>query len=148
MDDHSKDKTEYVTPRYTLSPMESFARAVEDEISKIRSSGASIATSLGAEKCGSYPPKSWTTPRYSTERLIEDIHQMVCNTLAPRDAVGKLTELIDEASCPVDDCKKCKYFNPGSIDYCRTGEKIAEFLINTGLVKVMCHKPIDKSKET
>lgn len=79
-------------------------------------------------------------------RMLEEVHAAVCNRLTCAEAVAELTEMLDSMECPTDECKSCKYFRPGGVDFCNTSLRIAEYLVLNGIVNVFHVPGLDKTE--
>lgn len=97
-----------------------------------------IASAYGADRTSSYIP-------IHTEMLTE-IHAAVCTRLNPAESIAELTDVLDSMECPTDECKSCKYFKPGGVDFCNTSLRIAEYLVLNGIVNVFHVPGLDKTE--
>lgn len=76
-----------------------------------------------------------------------DIRNNTAGYMDVGESIKYIIKALDARECPVDDCKKCKYYQPGNVEKCDTNRMIAEYLVNGEFVRGIRPKPIDKSEE-
>lgn len=134
----------------TLAISHDYANAYDTAMreARERAAYASINTAssnpLGYNPYGCYSEGPATNPYHI--RMLEEVHAAICSHLSPAESIAELTHAIDSIECPVADCKSCKYFNPGGVDFCNTSLRIADFLVLNGIVKVFHVPDLDKTE--
>lgn len=76
-----------------------------------------------------------------------DIRNNTAGYMNVFESIEYIIKALEARVCPVDDCKKCKYYQPGNVEKCDTNRMIAEYLVNGEFVRGIRPKPIDKSEE-
>lgn len=79
-------------------------------------------------------------------RMLEEIHAAVCTHLSFAESIAELTDVLDSMECPTNECKSCKYYRPGGVDFCNTSLRIAEYLVLNGIVNVFHVPGLDKTE--
>ena len=82
---------------------------------------------------------------YRIEGMLRDLFNMSCeilqNVSAPicktvSESTARLETVLDTMPECEHDCKKCKYYIPGGVETCNNSKRIADFLIDNGIVLV------------
>lgn len=76
-----------------------------------------------------------------------DIRNNTAGYMNVLESIEYITKALEARECPVDDCKKCKYYQPGNVEKCNTNRMLAEYLVNGEFVRGIRPKPIDKPEE-
>lgn len=102
------------------------------------------ANTLGYSPYYGYSEGHTTSPDHI--RMLEEIHAAVCTHLNFAESIAELTDVLDSMECPTNECKSCKYYRPGGVDFCNTSLRIAEYLVLNGIVNVFHVPGLDKTE--
>lgn len=121
-----------------------------DEMTQNRLTDRFMAKASGvAEACyvstSSTPTYGAYTETYLLHEIRKDIDHVIrvlsAKRLSPSKAKDVLEEVIENITCD-HECKSCKYYRPKAVDYCNTARRIADYIVDTGIVEV--YKPETK----
>lgn len=79
--------------------------------------------------------------------ICVDIRNNTAGYMNVLESIEYIVKALEARECPVDDCKKCKYYQPGNVEKCDTNRMLAEYLVNGEFVRGIRPKPIDKPEE-
>lgn len=107
--------------------------------------GAATATTLGCSSTSRYiSPLDLEKMEY----MISVIYNEVTTVVPHSDGVDIIARTLDGFQCPVEECKRCRYYLPGGVDSCDRTRALATHLLESGTVKIIPPKHIDKGKDT
>lgn len=81
-------------------------------------------------------------------QMLDVIYNEVTTVIPYSDGVDIIARALDGFQCPVEECKRCRYYLPGSVDGCDRTRALAAHLLESGTVKIIPPKHIDKGKDT
>ena len=160
-DKKDKPTTFYATDTEAEHNMADVKRLVEENARLLRNVNISRATESSLrEMVSRYTPaysSTTSTTSYAEDaygpslmdvyNLCFEIRNNITGYMNVLESVSYITKALEARECPVDDCKKCKYYQPGNVEKCDTNRMIAEYLVNGEFVRGIRPKPIDKSEE-
>lgn len=128
--------------------------AVRDAIGATFGHAVGSATSVcgvtASPYVGYYTSSTTATP-FDIEKIImmlDVIYNEVTTVIPYSDGVDIIARALDGFQCPVEECKRCRYYLPGSVDGCDRTRALAAHLLESGTVKIIPPKHIDKGKDT
>ena len=113
--------------------------------SPISSSTVTTAVTTAATTAATCGMSSYSVPKIDPAEvmLLRELRKdtdyiiriLSAERLSPFKAKDVLEEVIENITCN-HECKSCKYYRPKAIDYCNTARRIADYIVDTGIVEV------------
>lgn len=77
--------------------------------------------------------------------MLDVIYNEITSAVPHSDGVDIIARALDGFQCPVEECKRCRYYLPGSVDSCDRTRALAAHLLESGTVRIVPPKHIDKA---
>lgn len=155
-----KDKKSESTSKTLFTDTESEARvdfkpvsnAEADHLRDLYSAVTSSANALSRRYVRCDSTTSYSEPFVGPSlmdiyKLCFEIRNNTAGYMDICESIEYIIKALEARECPVDDCKKCKYYQPGNVEKCDTNRMLAEYLVNGEFVRGIRPKPIDKPEE-
>jgi hypothetical protein len=139
-----------------IDRIQSESEALRRSAGMYSAADARLGHSVGSPTLGIAPTGCGTTTSSyvslldfeKVTHMLDVIYNEVTTVIPHSDGVDIIARALDGFQCPVEECKRCRYYLPGSVDGCDRTRALATHLLESGTVKIIPPKHIDKGKDT
>ena len=117
------------------------------EAYKITTATAAALSSSYASSKASYSESLIGPSLMDLYNICFEIRNNIIDYMGIPESIAYITQALEARECPVDECKTCRYYQPGNVEKCDTNRMLAEYLVKGEFVRGIRPKPIDKPEE-